>query len=264
MSTIGSALVTALAVLAGCGFEHGTPAIAATVDGAGGDRDGASGGGDGGNSDATSLDDSAPGAITYVGHTIGKSSNATVTIASTAMPGATYVAGVATKPFRDIASVTGLGATWTRIADQCGARSQTGASVYIGRGAVSSGNVVVTLESAPLNTVAFVAVYSGSGNTGTFAMYNALDASTCTASSQNVDVNMYTFAIAATNRVVTAVATRQYTHTPGAGLTQRLQDTQGSSGDTAGIALVDGFVTNVSGSFPTDVDVAAVAVELRP
>ena len=78
------------------------------------------------------------------------------------------------------------------------------------------------------------------------------------------DIDAYTFSIAATNRVVAAVATRQHAHTPGLGLTQRLQETQGSGGDTAGIALVDGLVTEVAGKFATAVDIGAVAVELRP
>ena len=239
-------------MLAACTFKPGTNAS----------RGDASPGGDGdmgGDSDVAT-----PGAIEYVSHTVGKSSDATVTIASSAMPGATYVLAVSSKPFSPVASVSGLGATWKKVADQCGARSQTGASMYIGRGAIASGNVVVTMASAPLNTVAVVALYSGSNNFGAVAVYNALDASTCNESNTSVDVNAYSFTISAMHRVVAAVATRQQTHTPGAGLVQRVQDTQGSNGDTAGVAFVDGLVTTVAGTLSSDVDVGAVAVELLP
>jgi len=239
-------------MLAACRFEPGTNTS----------RGDASPGGDGG--DGAQPADVASGAIAYVSHTIGKSSNATVTVASIAVPGATYVLGVSPKPFSAVASVSGLGATWKKVADQCGARSQTGASIYIGRGATAAGNVVVTMESAPLNTIAVVAIYSGSNNSGAVAGYNAVDASTCNASNPNVDVNAYSFTISAAHPVVAAVATRSATHTPGAGLVQRVHDTQGSSGDTAGLAIVDGLVTTVAGSLSSDVDVAAVAVELLP
>jgi hypothetical protein len=249
-----------IALLVGCAFDHGkSPGDASTVvDGSGGGSDAGSGSDGGGTTDGT------PAGIAYVGHTIGKSTTATVTVTTSMMPGATYVLAVASKPYETVANVAGLGATWTKIADQCGARSQTGAALFIGRGATSPGTVTVTLSADPANTIAIVAIYTGSSTTGTFAMYNALDASTCSESNTSVDVNMYTFSIAAMNRVVTAVATRQYTHTPGTGLVQRVQDTQGSSGDTAGLAIVDGLVTTVAGSFTSDVDVAAVAVELRP
>jgi hypothetical protein len=240
------------ASLVACTFDHGTLVDDAAVVG------------DGRATDGQAMPDSTPGAITFVGHTIGRSTSDTVTIATTMMPGATYVLGVSSKSFETVASVTGLGATWTKLGDQCGARSQTGAALYIGRGATSSGNVTVTMAAQPANTIAIVAIYAGSTTMGAVATYNALDASTCSATNMSVDVNAYTFDVAATNRVVAAVATRQHGHTSGAGLVQRIQAMQGSSGDTAGLAIVDGLVTTVAGSFTADVDVAAVAVELRP
>ena len=241
--------------VAACSFDRGT----ATGDG----RPAETGDADG---DASGMPSEAgtTGGFAYVSHTIGKSSNGSVTIATPLVPNATYVLGVSPKPFHAVATVSGLGATWTKIADQCGARSQTGVTLYIGRGATAAGNVVVTMAADPDNTIAIVAIYTGSTATGTFAMYNALDASTCEATNMGVDVDAYSFAIAASRPVVAAVATRQMTHTPGAGLVQRVQDTQGSSGDTAGLAIVDGQVTLVAGTFTIAVDVAAIAVELRP
>jgi len=243
----GTVLTLSFVALAACGFEGGTA----------GSRDA----GDGGGRD---VGDSMPGATGYLSHTIGKSSNQIVTLPSTYVPGGTYVLAVSSKPFATVAGVAGLGTMWTPVADQCGARSQTGVSVYIARNPISSGNVIVTLSTIPTSAVAVLAIYGGSANTGTFATYNALDASTCSATSTSVDVSAYTFAIAASGPVVAAVATRAEPHTPGAGLVQRAQEMQGSSGNIAGIAIVDGLVTSVSGEFPSDVDVAAVAVELRP
>ncbi|HEY5925608.1 MAG TPA: hypothetical protein VIV11_28175 [Kofleriaceae bacterium] len=247
--------VLVVASLAACSFERGTAA---------GDGRPPEDGASNGDTDGMPSEAGTPGGFAYVGHTIGKSSTGTVTIASPLVPSATYVVGVVSKSFEAVAAVNGLGATWTRVADQCGARSQTGVSIYIGRGATVAGNVVVTMEAEPINTIAVVAIYKGSSITGTFAMYNALDASTCNASSTSVDINVYSFAIAASHPVIAAVATRAQTHIPGTGLTQRVQDFHGSSGDVAGLAMLDGQVTTVAGGFSSETDVAVIAVELRP
>jgi hypothetical protein len=92
----------------------------------------------------------------------GSTSSTTVTSgAVTVIPGHTCVATAATKPDRPVIGVTGLGGTWTQVAAQCGARSQTAVSVWISTDAVTSGTVTLTTSQAPSNAVIAVAGYSG-------------------------------------------------------------------------------------------------------
>jgi hypothetical protein len=69
--------------------------------------------------------------------------------------------------------------------------------------------------------------------------------------------------------VFAAVALRNKTHNSGAGYTTRIEFTQGSGGNTAGIAVFDGPVPvatprPLNGSLNSAVDWAVIGVELLP
>ncbi len=237
-------------LLIACGFEHGTATAhddARPID------------------SGDAMDDGAAGAIAYAGNNVGMvSGQDVVSVTATGMASATYVLGVSTKPHTPVMSVVGLGATWTSIADQCGARGQTGVALYVGRGATQSGDIAVQLGGSPLNAIAAVGIYTGTTANGASARYNASNISLCNIINPNVDVASYSFPIAATKHVAAVIATRSRIHTPGTGLTQRVQQFQGSGGDVVGIAVVDGPVATVAGTFSGTTDAAAVAIELRP
>jgi hypothetical protein len=239
-----------MVVLSACSFHHGAVAS------------------DGSTPDVGMSDgppDTPLGGVTFVGTTTASvGDDNMLQVPATAMPGVTYVLAIAPKPYFPVAQISGLGATWTAIGDQCGARSQTGASLYVGRGATTSGDITIELMDTPINLVAMVGMYAGSTGSAASARYNALDATSCSASATSVDVAAYAFSIASTGGLVVAgIATRSNVHTPGAGLTQRKQQFTGSGGDVAGLALVDGKTMTVAGTFNAATDVAAVAIELR-
>jgi hypothetical protein len=246
--------VVACSGVAACSFQPGALGHDARTDGGGGDaRDGG-------------ID--APQGVMFVGSTQGSSSGMqTVTVQSSATGGATYVLSVATASYVGVTGVLGLGASWSEIGDQCGARSQTGVSVWVARGPIFSGTVTATLSDVTQHAVAVLAVYVNSTAYGASATYNALDATSCTSTSSDVDLDAYSFSIAATSggRVVAAIATRGHAHTPGSGLTERRAAVEGDvdEDEAAGVAVVDGEVTAISGSFDEAIDVAAVAIELR-
>jgi hypothetical protein len=251
-------LAATIAIVAACRFEQGSVASDASTGGA----DGATAGGDG----SMGSDGGGNSGFAFVGaQTAGSTLQDTIIIPSTATGGATYVLGVASKGYRETGSVVGLGATWTPIGDQCGARSETGVALYVGRGATTDGFVVVTLEAAPINAAAVLAVYVGTSSNGGTAKYNAVDGSSCSAGG-TPDIDSYSFDITGTSssgHVVAMIATRGVEHSPGSGLVQRVHHEVGIPGDVAGVAVVDGTVTDIAGTFDSDVDVAAVAIELR-
>jgi hypothetical protein len=250
-------LCAAFACCVACSFEPGALHDDARTHDAGGDaRDGSVG------------SEPAPQGVMFVGSQQGSSSGmSVVSVSSSATGGATYVLAVATTSYVGVAGVVGLGASWSEVGDQCGARSRTGVSVWVARGPIFSGNVTATLTGVAQHAVAVLAVYVNSSSTGASKTYNALDATTCTATDSSVDLDAYSFSIAGTSggRVVAAVATRGHAHTPATGLTQRRTVSVGDidEGEAAGVVVVDGDVSAISGSFDEDVDVAAVAIELR-
>ncbi len=185
-----------------------------------------------------------------------------------------YLASVATKAHRVVTSVSGLGLTWTPVADQCGARGQTGVALWSAIGSPSGdGIVTATLESSCSNAVIVVARYSGvdagtplgaslSGNTlGLGAV--------CTG---GIDGPAYTFDLATSvdgSVVFATTAMRTKSHTPGAGFTERVELTQGTGGTTASAAAMDRTVetastVSVAGTFSGDVDWAVIGVEIVP
>jgi len=210
-------------------------------------------------------DDAAAGVVFVGTNSAGASGTGIVRVAATGMSSATYVLGVATKPYQPVLSVGGLAANWTTIEDQCGARSQTGVALYVGRGANLSGDIEVHLQGITTNVIATVVIYTGSSSNGASASANAVDPMTCNLTAPTVDSASYAFPIASADGLVVAgVAIRGATNTPGADLTERDERKQGTGGDIAGLAMMDGPVMTVAGSLSGTTDFAAAAVELRP
>jgi hypothetical protein len=187
--------------------------------------------------------------------------------------GNVYLAAVSSKPYREVSTVMGLGLTWTRVTTQCAGRSQTGVDLWWAQGTATTGTVTATLESAPNNAAIAVARYSGAASTNPVTPLvagntNGVNGS-CAGGRDDAD---YSFNVtpARNNAVIfTAVALRNKTHNPGAGYTTRIELTQGSGGNTAGIAVFDGPVPiatprPLNGSLNSAVDWAVIGVELLP
>ncbi len=202
------------------------------------------------------------------------------TVVATAAPltgvaGNLYVAAIASKSWRRVSSVSGLGLAWTPVRDQCAGRSQTGVEVWTAQGQPSGDGVVTaTLASAPSNAVIAVARYSGAraaGPVGNVVSANSVGVSGGCAG--GVDSAAYAFGLTTTapgSLVFVAAAMRTKDHIPGSGYTERLEVFQGSGGsDMAGTSAADRVVAapgvvSVDGSFSGTVDWAVVAVEIRP
>ncbi len=205
----------------------------------------------------------------------GSASASSVTTATnlTGVTGHLYLAAVSTKPYRAVNVVTGLGLTWTRVATQCAGRNQTGIELWWAQGAATTGTVTATLASAPTNAVIAVARYSGVAATNPVAPLVAGNTNGVNGGCANgTDSSAYLFNVSATQSnalVFGAVASRNNTHTPGLGYTERAEVSQGSSGNTARIAFVDRAVPvatslSLNGSLSGAVDWAVIGIELRP
>jgi hypothetical protein len=205
----------------------------------------------------------------------GATASSTVTTDSslTGVDGHFYLAAVSTKPYLSVSSMTGLGLTWTRLAAQCGGRSQTGIDLWWAQGNATTDVVTATLESAPSNAVIVAARYSGVAAANPAALLVAANTNGANGGCANgSDAAAYSFNVTPTGTktlVVGAVALRHKTHTPESGSTTRIEGSQGSGGDIAGIALVDQIVPiatslTLNGSFNGAVDWAVISVELHP
>jgi hypothetical protein len=206
----------------------------------------------------------------------GASGSASVSTASAlgAAAGHVYVASVASKPYRDTVSVSGLGLVWNELADQCGGRSQTGASLWWAQGTpTAAGPVTATQASAPDNSVLVVARYSGAD--GASPVGSVVSANTngsgggCAGGIDGIAYSVPITTGAPDALVVGVAAMRTKDHEPGAGWSEQVEIAAGSGGTTASVALVDrsfpsAGAASFSGSFNSTVDWAVAAVELRP
>ncbi|NIR51353.1 choice-of-anchor D domain-containing protein [candidate division KSB1 bacterium] len=190
-----------------------------------------------------------------------------------AEPGNLYLASIATKPYTQANSVSGLGLQWTLLRTQCAGRKQTGVEVWMAQGNPNPGTVTATLNDAPRNSVITVARYAGadfanpignivSGNTNG-------ENGTCSGGS---DSNAYNFNISTSvnhANVFAAIAMRNKKHTPGTTYSERSEFLQGSGGAAASAANMDRPVStpttvSVNGTFDDDVDWAMIALEIKP
>jgi hypothetical protein len=185
-----------------------------------------------------------------------------------------YLAAIASKPFRSVTAVTGLGLPWSLVREQCSGDGATGLSLWLAQGNTTGIDLVSAQLASSAEQVAIAAVrYAGvdltqplgavvSGNT------NGPDG----ACSGGRDSSTYSLNVTTSDSGVTVfgvTAHLERVHTPGSGWTEREEFHQGTSGSEASIAVVEqasllpGSIP-FSGSFSGSVDWAAVAVEVRP
>jgi PKD repeat protein len=185
-----------------------------------------------------------------------------------------YLVSVATKPYVEVTGVEGLGLTWKKLRSQCGARAQSGVAVFVGEGEpLVSEHVMATFAKAPSAAVIVATIFVGTnpenpiGNviSGNTRGLNAI----C---SGGTDTAAYSFQIpvsAPGAAVYGAISIRNRLHTPGAGYTERFDLHAGSSGDVAGLAVMDKVfgeptTATVNGTLASSTDWAMIAVEVVP
>ncbi|MCK6623352.1 MAG: InlB B-repeat-containing protein, partial [Calditrichia bacterium] len=188
--------------------------------------------------------------------------------------GQLYLAAISNRGNIPVASVTGLGLSWSLVRAQCSGRDITGVEIWMALGSVAGGDIVTaTFSGSPANAVMAVSRYSGidmddpirviiSGNT------NGEEG----ACADGTDSDFYTFDLPITlsrELVYSAAALRNRTHTPGPGYTEQVEISQGSGSQMAGLAVQDqeAFLPAaipVAGSLSSDVDWAVAGLILRP
>ena len=170
------------------------------------------------------------------------------------------------------ASISGLDATWTPVATQCGGRSQTGLSAFVSVDATTTGIVTATLATASSNAVITVAEYSGVDLASPIGAVNWANTNGvnggCDGGIDSASFAMPLTTTSSSSLVVGAVALRSRSATPSPGWDKRIQVMQGSGGGVAGMAIFDHEITApaaiiVDGTTGRDVDWAVVAIELK-
>ena len=191
-----------------------------------------------------------------------------------AVDGDLYLVSIASKPYRKVTSVMGLGLEWTLVDEQCGGRHQTAVTVFMARGATGGPDqVTASMEDDPKNAVIAVSRYSGvSANDpmGTVVSVNTngVDAS-CNSGDDDDEYAVDLVPSGATGMVFSAVAMRMRDHDPDTGWTEHVEVNRGSrSGDRAGLAVSERPIAGaaevaVNGRFSRSVDYAVIGLELR-
>jgi hypothetical protein len=214
--------------------------------------------------------------ISFEEAVLGGGSGGSVTTSGnvTAVPGDFYLAAISTRALSDPSDVTGLGLTWTRVTTQCGGRGQTGVDVWRSEGTpTGDGPVTATIPDGSANAVVVVSRYSGvdptlpigatvTGNTNGVA-------GGCTGGTDTIDYSLNLTTSTDRALVYAAIATRNRTHTPGAGYSGRGLLQAGSGGGIAGITTMDRVIPAagsavVDGSLGNIADWAVVGIELLP
>ena len=199
------------------------------------------------------------------------SSSVSTSTAVAADPGQVYLASVATKPSREVTSLTGLGLTWTRVALQCSGRDQTAVAIWIGSGTPTSGTVTATLTGTPQAVLA-ISGYTGVDRTtpiGTIARANSTGpgSSACSGGSDGTSYDLTVPTTTADGLVHGAVAMRSSGHDPAGATIEDTETQAGSGGNAAGLATTHTPVTTpttrLTGTFSGSVDWAVLAVTLR-
>ncbi len=183
-----------------------------------------------------------------------------------------YIAAISTRQHDLASSVSGLGLSWTRLAEQCSGRLQTGVEIWTAQG-VPSGNGTVTASFSTTvdNAVIAVSRYSGVASVsplGSNAVHNSngQDGS-CSGGTDSSAFSINFNANAGGSIIYSAIAPRQKSFTPGSGYSELAEISQGESGDKIGIAiqeksLVSEALTTVDGSFNGSTDWAVFALEI--
>ncbi len=184
-----------------------------------------------------------------------------------------YLLTVATKPNRLVQSVSGLGLTWTRIAQQCGARAQTGVDVWYAIGQpTGTGTVSVTFSSSTSGISLAVSRWSGidiNDPIGSVARANTKGGiiGPCSGGTDTASYSSVMNVESADSIVIGAVSHRHKLHTAGNGYTELVEIHHNSGGSASGLSLenktaVTSSVT-VDGTFDGIVDWSLVTVELK-
>jgi hypothetical protein len=204
----------------------------------------------------------------------GAANSASVTTAGSVLgvPGHLYLAAVGTRPHGTPSTVSGLGLTWTRVANQCAGRSQVGFDLWWAQGAATTGTVTATLPSAPNTASIAVARYSGVAPSNPVALLVSANTNGVNGACTNgTDTAAYSFNVTTTQTnsvVLGVVGLRNRTHTPGSGYTEQAELLQGSGGDAVTIVFTDRTVPTVTslplnGTLSGTQDWALIGVELR-
>jgi hypothetical protein len=191
----------------------------------------------------------------------------------TAVVGNLYLAAISSRQAGAVTSVTGLGATWTRAAAQCGGRGQTEAEVWMALAPTSvSEPVMATFAGTAGNAVIAITEYSDASpvapvgsvvSANTNGISGICDGGT---DGSSYSVPLTTMGGAA---VYGAVTLRSRTHAEGAGYTELVELHQGSGGSAAGLAVQHRTVPTATslvldGSFGGDIDWAVIGLEIQP
>ena len=206
--------------------------------------------------------------------TSSNSNTVTTSAALTAVDDALYLAAVSYRSNLGVASVSGLGLTWTLRDEQCSGQDSTGVSLWSAQGSPSGdGTVTATLTGSASRAVIAVTRYSDvspSDPFGTVISGNAHGIEgVCTG---GVNSNAYSFDLSTSvdNALAYgAVARRHRNHTPGAGYSERADEQSGPGGQAAGVAVEDRSVPTpttlpIDGSLNASADWAFVGLELKP
>ena len=204
--------------------------------------------------------------------TASSSSSVTTSAPLTATTDHLYLAAVSYRPDTSVSSVSGLGLTWTLVAEQCAGASQTEVSVWQAIGTpTGDGTVTATLAASVGRSVITVSRYSGvNPSTPTAGVVQGNTNGVDGACSGGSDTSSYGFNVTTTadgSRVYGAVAIRQRSHSPGSGFTERAEVRSGNGNSAAGVAVEDQLVatpaaTLVDGSLSSSSDWAFVGLEI--
>ncbi len=190
--------------------------------------------------------------------------------------GQLYLAAISTRPKVSVASISGLGLTWTFVKSKCGGRNTTSIEVWMAQGTPSgSGLVTATFASAPTTAVIAVSRYSGvaaSSPVGNSISGNVNGLNAAGACSGGTDGNSYSFNLATSINdafVYSAAAIKDRLHTAGAAYTERAEIQMPNGVTTSGVAVEDRTVAAasavaVNGSLDGVADWAMVALEIKP
>ncbi len=181
-----------------------------------------------------------------------------------------YLATVSTKPYRSVVDVTGLGLSWSPLAEQCAGRSQTGLSVWVAQGNAVADDVVTsvlsdTARALTMTVVRYAQVPADAVGQIMSANSNGTSGA-CVGGSDQLDWSLSIPIDSLETTTFVAVARRDREHVA-SGFDEIANTSSGIAGDAAGLVVGDqifAFPTTASigGSFNNVVDWAAIVVEL--
>ncbi|MHA2030109.1 MAG: LamG-like jellyroll fold domain-containing protein, partial [Candidatus Kariarchaeaceae archaeon] len=185
-----------------------------------------------------------------------------------------YLAVISTKIYRDTTSVTGLGLTWTEIADQPAGRSQTAISTWWAQGNASTGAVTATVSSAVTDSMTMqIHRLSGVDTSNPIGNYSSSNTNGVggggTGGTDNTLPTLDITTTTSRSMVFGAVALRSRTFTVGNGYNLVATSYAGSGGGGSGIAVEQRGKTvaetvTINGTLDTISDWAVIGIEIKP